>query len=139
MKVLETQKCSDQNLSNFLCQFEMTNRFLCKFCIPLQFHERLFQCTFLAQTLYTLLKRSPLKWKFLRLSSGWVKYSQTPYANFEMSGFLHKFYVPLQFFESELLYTFFSSRNIYFAPKEPIKIEVFETYQCSGQILSNPL
>ena len=41
--------------------FETTSRFLSKFCIPLQFHERLVLCTFIAQTIYTLLKRSPLK------------------------------------------------------------------------------
>ena len=28
---------------------------------------------------------------------------------------------------------FFSSNNIYFAHKEPIKIKIFETFKCSGQ------
>ena len=32
---------------------------------------------------------------------------------------------------------FFSSNNIYFAQKEPIKMKVFETFKCSGQNLSN--
>ena len=71
---------------------ETTSQFLSKFCIPLQFHERLFLCTFLAQTIYTLLKRSTLKWKFLRLSSARVKIRQIPHVNFEMtSQFLFKF------------------------------------------------
>ena len=35
-----------------------------------------------------------------------------------------------------LLY-FFSSNNTYFAQKEPIKVKIFETFECSGQILSN--
>ena len=78
--------------------FETTSRFLSKFCIPLQFHERLFLCTFLAQTIYTLLNRSPLKWKSLRLSSAWVKIHQIPHANFEMtSQFLFKFCIILYF------------------------------------------
>ena len=34
---------------------------------------------------------------------------------------------------------FFSSNNIYFAQKEPIKVKVFETIKCSGQNLSNTL
>ena len=34
---------------------------------------------------------------------------------------------------------FFSSINLYFAQKEPIKIKIFETLECSGQILSNSL
>ena len=41
--------------------FERKSRLLSKFRIPLQFHERLFLCTFLAQKMYTFLKRSPLK------------------------------------------------------------------------------
>ena len=49
-------------------------RFLSKFCIPLQFHERYLLCTFLAQKIYTLLKRSTLKWKFLRLWSDGSKF-----------------------------------------------------------------
>ena len=32
---------------------------------------------------------------------------------------------------------FFSSNNIYFAQKEPIKVNIFETFKCSGQNLSN--
>ena len=34
---------------------------------------------------------------------------------------------------------FFSSNNIYFAQKEPIKVKIFETFKCSGQNLSNSL
>ena len=34
---------------------------------------------------------------------------------------------------------FFSSNNIYFAQKEPIKMKIFETFKCSCQILSNSL
>ena len=63
--------------------FETTSRFLSKFCIPLQFHERLLLCTFLAQTIYTLLIRSPLKWKSLRLLSTQVKICQIHYGNFK--------------------------------------------------------
>ena len=62
--------------------FKRTSWFLYKFCIRLQFHEGLLICTFLAQTIYTLLTRSPLKWKSLRLSSAQVKIWQIPYANF---------------------------------------------------------
>ena len=76
--------------------FETTSPVFYKFCIPLQFHERLFLCTFLAQRIYTLLKRSPLKWKFLRLSSARVKFCQISYVNFETtSWFLSKFCIPV--------------------------------------------
>ena len=63
--------------------FETTSQFLSKFYIPLQFHATLFLCTFLPQTLCTLLKRSPLKWSFLRLLIARVKFYQIYYANFE--------------------------------------------------------
>ena len=58
--------------------FETTSQFLSKFCILLQFHQRLFLCTFLSQKIYTLLKRIPLKWKFLRL----LKYSGQNLSNY---------------------------------------------------------
>ena len=32
---------------------------------------------------------------------------------------------------------FFSSNKTYFAQKEPLKVKIFETFECSGQILSN--
>ena len=34
---------------------------------------------------------------------------------------------------------FFSSNNIYFAQKELIKMKIFESFECSSQILSNSL
>ena len=87
--------------------FETTRRFFSKFFIPLQFHERLIPCTFLAQTIYILLKRSSLKWKFLRLLSAWVNFCQIPYANFEMTSWLlSKFCIPLQFHERLIPCTF---------------------------------
>ena len=74
------------------------------------------------------------------------------FETFESSGqtnFLCQFWndnsIPLQiFYPSSVsrkiipLY-FFSSNNIYFAQKEPIKMNIFETFKCSGQILSHSL
>ena len=76
IKIFETFECSAQILSIPYANFERTTWFLSKFCIPLQFHERLFLCTFLAQTKYAFLKRSPLKSKLLRLSSARLKFCQ---------------------------------------------------------------
>ena len=74
--------------------FETTSGFLCEFCIPLQFHERELLCTFLVQTIYTFLKKNPLKWNFLRLSSAHMKIRQIPHVNFVMaSHILFKFCV----------------------------------------------
>ena len=52
---------------------------------------------FLAQTFLTLVKRRPLKCKFLRLSSGRVKICQIPNVNFETTiQIVFKFFIILQ-------------------------------------------
>ena len=61
MKIFETFEHSSHIFQIPYANFEMTSRFRSKFCIPLQFHERQLHYTFLAQTIYTLLKSSPLK------------------------------------------------------------------------------
>ena len=95
---------------------------------------------FLAQTRYTLLQRSPLKWKFLRFWTACVKFCQITYANFETtSRFFSNFCIFLQFCKRLFLCNFFSSNNIYFAQKEPIKMKIFEILECLGQFFSNSL
>ena len=136
MKIFEIFECLCQSLSNSLCQFWNEESIPLKFCIPLQFHERLLLCTFLAKTIYTLLIRSPLKWKSLRLLSARVKFCWIPYANFETtSRLLSKFCISSVSWKIIPLY-FYSSKNIYLAQKEPIKMKISE---CLGQIFSNSL
>ena len=112
VKMFETCECSGQILLNSLRQFRNSKsifiQILSKFCVSLRFHERYVLYTILAQTIYTLLKRSPLKWKFLRISSSaQVKICQIFYVNFETtSQFLPKFCIPLQFHERLFLCTF---------------------------------
>ena len=102
--------------------FETTNQFLSKYCIPLQFHERLFLCSFLVQAIHTLLKRSSLKWKFLRFSSARVKFCQIPYANFETtSRFFSKFCISLQFHKRLFLYTFLAQTIYILLIRSPLK------------------
>ena len=48
-------------------------------------------------------------------------------------------FVSLFSFMKDNFYVLFSSNNIYFAQKEPIKVKIFETFECSGQNLSNSL
>ena len=80
--------------------FETTSWFLSKFWISFSFMKDYSSVLFLAQAIYTLLKKSPLKWKFFRLTSAQVKICQISYANFETTRrFLSKFCIPLQFYE----------------------------------------
>ena len=58
---------------------------------------------FLAQTLHTLVKSSPLKSKFLRFSSAQFKICQIPYVSFELtSQFLFNFCTILHFHDTQL-------------------------------------
>ena len=93
---------------------------------------------FLAQTLYTLFKRSPLKCKFLRFLSARVKIRQIPHAIFEStSQFSFKCCINIQFHQAKLPFYFFRSKIMYFVQKKPIKVQIFEIFECSGQNLSN--
>ena len=108
--------------------FQTTSQFFFKFWITLPCQERKKKkllCTFLAQTIYTLLKRSPLKWKFMRLLSVWIKISQIPQVNFENDKT-----IPLQIFHHSSvslhatpLYIF-SSCIFYFGQKDYIKVSI---------------
>ena len=119
--------------------FETISRFLSKFCISLQFHERLLLCTFLAQTIYTLLKRSPLKLKFLRLSSARVKICQIPYANFETtSRFLSKFCISLQFYERLFLCTFLDQTIYTLLKRSPLKLKFLRLSSARVKICQIP-
>ena len=75
-------------------------------------------------------QKDPIKVPILALLSALVKIRQIPHVIFQTtSQFFFKFCITP-------LYVF-SSSNIYFAQKEPIKVKVFETFKCSGQNLSN--
>ena len=107
MKISESFKCSGQSLSNSLCQFWNDE------LIPLQILHlssvswNIIPLYFFSSNIYTLLKRSPLKWNFLRISIARVKFYQIPYASFETTTrFLSKFCISLQFHERLFLCTF---------------------------------
>ena len=95
-----------------------------------------YSCSFLAQTIYTFLKRSPLKWKCFRLSSARVKFFM-PILKWGVDSSPNL--VSLFSFMKDYSSLRFSPNNIYLAHKEPIKVKIFETFERSGQNLSNSL
>ena len=100
VKILETFECSGQNLSNSLCQSWNHKLTPLQILHPSSVSWKITPALFLAQTMYTLLKKSLLKWKFLRLSNAQFKICQIPYVNIETtSRFLSKLCIPLQFHE----------------------------------------
>ena len=92
MKIFENFfECSGQNLSNFLCQFWNDKLIPPQVLYPSSVSWKTIPLYLLAQIIYTLLKRCPLKWKCLRLASAQVKFHQVVSANFERaSRFLSK-------------------------------------------------
>ena len=117
--------------------FEMTSCFLSKFCIPLQFHERKLLCTFLASAIYTFLKRNPLKWKLLKLSSAQVKIYEITYLNFQTTNVSSQISHRSSISWMMTPLYFFSLNNIYCAQNKPIEVKISETFECSAQNLSN--
>ena len=53
------------------------------------------------------------------------------------SQFSFKCCINIQCHQTKLLYTFFSSNIVYFVQKKPIKVKIYEIFECSGQNLSN--
>ena len=111
MKIFETFECSGQIFANSLHRFRNDKLIPLQIFYPSSLHQRLFLCSFLAQRIYTLLNRSPLKWKFFIVSSARVKFCLIPYANSKVtSWFLYKFCISLQFHEKLFLCSFLSQR-----------------------------
>ena len=131
-------ECSGQNLSNSSCQFRNNKS------IPIQ-----------------ILHPSSVLWKITPLyifSSNNIYFAQKEaikvkiFETFECSGqnlsnsfcqFWNYKLIPLQVLHPSSvswkitpLY-FFITNNIYFAQKKPIKMNIFETFKCSGQNMSN--
>ena len=78
----ENFKWFGKNLPNYSCHFfkpqvSFSSNFSSLFSVVYS------SVLFSAKTLYTLFKRSPLKCKFLKLMSVWVKIHQIPSVNFE--------------------------------------------------------
>ena len=106
--------------------FETTSQFFFKFRITLKFHQKELLCTFLAQTLYTLVKSSPLKCKFFRFSSAWVNFELTVNCSAHFASFFivmtHN--SPVKF---KLQYFLLLVKGPHQSPN-------LETFKCSGEI-----
>ena len=140
MKIFETSEHSGQILSNSLCQFWNDKS------VPLQIlylssvSWKIIPLYFFSSKNIYFAQKEPIKMKILEIfeCSGQI-----------LSNSLCQFWndksIPLQIlYPSSVSWKitplyFFSSNNIYFAEKEPIKMKIFETSEHSGQILSNSL
>ena len=96
----------------------------------LNFHE---ECT--EKAAYYIY--GTLQVHFAERLSALMKICQIPHVIFQAtSQFFFKLCISSVSWKIIPLY-FFSSSNIYFAQTGPIKVKIFETFECSGQNLSN--
>ena len=92
---------------------------------------------FLAQTLCTLVKSSPLKCKFFRFLSVRVKIRQIPHINFELkSQFLFKFYIILIIFMIQNFPVNFKPIHFLLQTNGCHQGPNQGTFKCSGENLS---
>ena len=135
----DTFECSGENLPNSSCHFPSNKSVFLQILHHSSMSWEITPLYFLAQTIYTLLKRSPLKWKFLRLSSAQVKICQIPYATFETtSRFLSKFYIPLQFYKRLFLCTFLAWTICTLLKRSPLKRKCLKLSSAQVKICQIP-
>ena len=140
VKILETFECSGQNLSNSLCQSWNNKSIPLQILNPYSVSWKITPLYFFSSNNIYFAQKEPIK----------VKIFET----FECSGqnlsnslcqFWNDKSIPLQILHPSSvswkitpLY-FFSSKKLYFAQKERIKVNIFETFDCSGQNLLSSL
>ena len=138
MKFFETFECLGQILSNSLCQFWNDKSILLQILYASSVAWKIIPLYFSSSNNIYFVQKEPIK--------------MTIFETFECSGqillnslcqFWNDKSIPLQILYASSvswkvipLY-FFSSNNIYVSQKEPIKMTIFEVFECSGQILSN--
>ena len=136
---LDFRKCSGEILLNSSCcfwkyksvSFQMLHQYSVTSNINVLY-------LFLAQTLYSLAKRSPLKCKFLRLLSALVKSCQNPHVNFELrSPFLFKFRIILHCYYTKVPCKFQAHTFSTLGKRTPSKSQVLDFRTCFGENLLN--
>ena len=140
MKIFETFKCSGQNLSNSLCQFRNDESIPLQILYPSSVPWRITPPYFFSSNNIYFAQKEPIK----------VKIFETfEWSGQNLSNSLFQFrnnepIAPQILYPSSISWKiaplyFFSSNNIYFGQKDPIKVKIFETFKCSGENLSNSL
>ena len=133
----KSQFCSREKLPNS-CNFWKHNLVFLQTLYQSWVPSKITPLYFLSsQTLYTLVKSSPLKCKCFRLLSAQVKMYWIPHVSFELtSQFLFKFYIILHCIRHNSPVNF---KHIHFLLwiKGPYKSPNFETFVRSGEILAN--
>ena len=140
MKIFETFECSAQILSNSLCQFLNDNSITLQILYPSSVSWKIIPLYFFSSNKIYFAQKEPIKMKIFET----FECSAQILSN-SLCQFLNDNSIPPQIlYPSSISWKiirlyFFSSNNIYFAHKEPIKVKIFEAFECSGQNLTNSL
>ena len=136
MKIFETFfECSGQNLSNFLCQFWNNKSIPLQILYPSSVSWKIIPLYFFSSNNIYFAQKEPIK---MKIFENFLECSGQNLSNF-LCQFWNDKSIPLQvLYLSSVSWKiiplyFFSSNNAYFAQKEHIKINFFETFKCSGQ------
>ena len=138
MKMFETFKCSSQISSNSLCQFWNDKSIPPQILYLSSVSWKTIPLYFFSSKNINFAQKKPIKMEFFKTfkcSSQILSYSLCQFWN-NKSIPLQILYLSSVSWKITPLH-FFSSKNIYFAQKEPIKIKIFVTFKCLAQILSN--
>ena len=113
--------------------FELTSQFHFKFFIIIHSNYTELLCKFLAHSFSTLGKRIPSKSQFRHFQVFWWKFAAKFLISFlkQQVSFSSNFDSSVSW-KITLLY-FFRSNVIFFAEKMSIKVQLFETLECSNQ------
>ena len=140
LKIFETFECSGQHLSNSLCQLWNDKSIPLQILYPSSVSWKITPLEFFSSNNIYFARKETIKVKIFET----FECSGQNLSNFLCQSWNDKS-IPLQIlYPSSVSWKitpldFFSSNNIYFARKETIKVKIFETFECSGQNLSNSL
>ena len=136
----DTFECSGENLQNSSCHFPSNKSVFFQILHHSSMSWKIASLYFFSSNNIYFAQKEPIKmkifgtffecsgqnlWNFLSILKRQVDSSPN--------------FVSLFSFMKDYSSVLFSSNNTYFAQKEPIKVNMFETFECSGQILLNSL
>ena len=140
MKILETFECSAQILSNSLSQFWNDNSIPLQISYPSSVSWKIIPLYFFSSNKIYFAQKEPIEMKIFETYECLAQILSN-----SLCQFWNDNSIPLQIlYPSSVSWKiiplyFFSSNKICFAHKEPIKVKIFEAFECSGQNLTNSL
>ena len=131
VKFFETFECPGQNLSNSLCQLWNNKWIPLQILYPSSGSSKITPLYFFSSNNMKFAQSESIKVNIFET----FECSSQSFSN-SLCQFWNNKSIPLQIFYPSSVWKvtplyFFSSDNIYFVQKEPIKVRIFETFKCT--------